>query len=350
MGDGGLSSYAGVHRRRLDRDVPLGPARQRLHHDDDAARRRRAHADRRTSSRRGRRYRHAVRLHGRHGAAAAPDGPGARPRTATPASSATASRRSRNVNFTRHLRLRCSRSSSTTAPAGIGGAKADAGGNWSATTTPLADGTYTDHRRDARLAPATRARSRRACRSRSTDRARSAGRASLDPVVGHTAGRRQHDDAVDPCRHGNGRRRHRDGRRLQRRGPGRHRDARRLACLALHAPDAQRPARTRSRRRRATPPTTLGALDRALPDDRNGGRRQRPGAPTLNSATAGNGSVALAWSAPASDGGSAITGYKVYRGTLERRRDAARRRSATSRLDRHDRRPTARPTTTRSAP
>ena len=38
-----------------------------------------------------------------------------------------------------------------------------------------------------------------------------------------------------------------------------------------------------------------------------------PGAPSLNSASAGNGSVALAWSAP-SDGGSAITGYKVYRG------------------------------------
>jgi fibronectin type 3 domain-containing protein len=40
-----------------------------------------------------------------------------------------------------------------------------------------------------------------------------------------------------------------------------------------------------------------------------------PGAPTLNSAAAGNGSVGLAWSAPSSNGGSAITGYKVYRGT-----------------------------------
>src|SRR5262249_35921386 len=39
-----------------------------------------------------------------------------------------------------------------------------------------------------------------------------------------------------------------------------------------------------------------------------------PSAPTLNSANAGNGSVALAWSAPSSNGGSAITGYKVYRG------------------------------------
>jgi predicted phage tail protein len=40
-----------------------------------------------------------------------------------------------------------------------------------------------------------------------------------------------------------------------------------------------------------------------------------PGAPTLNSATAGNGQVALGWSAPASNGGSAITGYRVYRST-----------------------------------
>jgi hypothetical protein len=34
-----------------------------------------------------------------------------------------------------------------------------------------------------------------------------------------------------------------------------------------------------------------------------------PGAPALNSATPGNTQVALAWSAPASNGGSAITGY-----------------------------------------
>ncbi len=34
-----------------------------------------------------------------------------------------------------------------------------------------------------------------------------------------------------------------------------------------------------------------------------------PGAPTLTSATPGNGQVALAWTAPASNGGSAITGY-----------------------------------------
>jgi subtilase family serine protease len=37
-----------------------------------------------------------------------------------------------------------------------------------------------------------------------------------------------------------------------------------------------------------------------------------PGAPTLNSASGGNGSVALNWSAPSSNGGSSITGYDVY--------------------------------------
>jgi hypothetical protein len=40
-----------------------------------------------------------------------------------------------------------------------------------------------------------------------------------------------------------------------------------------------------------------------------------PGAPTLTSATAGSGQVSLAWTAPASNGGSAITGYRVYRST-----------------------------------
>jgi fibronectin type 3 domain-containing protein len=40
-----------------------------------------------------------------------------------------------------------------------------------------------------------------------------------------------------------------------------------------------------------------------------------PGAPTNLTATRGNGQVALTWSAPASNGGSAITAYKLYRGT-----------------------------------
>jgi fibronectin type 3 domain-containing protein len=40
-----------------------------------------------------------------------------------------------------------------------------------------------------------------------------------------------------------------------------------------------------------------------------------PGAPTLNAPTAGNGSVSLTWSAPASNGGATITDYAVYRST-----------------------------------
>jgi peptidoglycan/xylan/chitin deacetylase (PgdA/CDA1 family) len=40
-----------------------------------------------------------------------------------------------------------------------------------------------------------------------------------------------------------------------------------------------------------------------------------PAAPALGGASGGAGSVALQWSAPVSDGGSAITGYNIYRGT-----------------------------------
>jgi uncharacterized delta-60 repeat protein len=40
-----------------------------------------------------------------------------------------------------------------------------------------------------------------------------------------------------------------------------------------------------------------------------------PGPPTLTTAAGGNSSVSLGWSAPGSDGGSAVTGYRVYRGT-----------------------------------
>src|ERR1700761_3749547 len=40
-----------------------------------------------------------------------------------------------------------------------------------------------------------------------------------------------------------------------------------------------------------------------------------PGAPTGLAATAGQGTISLSWTAPASDGGAAISGYDIYEGT-----------------------------------
>ena len=40
-------------------------------------------------------------------------------------------------------------------------------------------------------------------------------------------------------------------------------------------------------------------------------RHTVPGAPTIGTATAGNASATVTWTAPASNGGSAITGYVI---------------------------------------
>ena len=45
------------------------------------------------------------------------------------------------------------------------------------------------------------------------------------------------------------------------------------------------------------------------------GTNNVPGAPVSVSATAGTSSIAVSWNAPSSNGGSAITGYGIYRGT-----------------------------------
>ena len=40
-----------------------------------------------------------------------------------------------------------------------------------------------------------------------------------------------------------------------------------------------------------------------------------PGAPTLTGAKGGKGGIALTWTAPASSGGTPVTGYRIYRGS-----------------------------------
>ena len=60
------------------------------------------------------------------------------------------------------------------------------------------------------------------------------------------------------------------------------------------------------------PPTASGLACRRTPCRPPRWRAATvPGSPTLNSATAGNGQVSLTWSAPASNGGAAITSYRA---------------------------------------
>jgi hypothetical protein len=64
----------------------------------------------------------------------------------------------------------------------------------------------------------------------------------------------------------------------------------------------------------APPPRSLFGQSAAVASG-NPAEPTAPGAPTLTAANAGNASVALSWSAPASDGGSPISGYQIWRGT-----------------------------------
>ena len=69
--------------------------------------------------------------------------------------------------------------------------------------------------------------------------------------------------------------------------------------------------------------TVFVATDSAAAEDGDGGASEdetkkitKPSAPTLTSATPGDGKVRLEWTAPNDDGGSRITKYKIYRSTI----------------------------------
>jgi predicted phage tail protein len=66
------------------------------------------------------------------------------------------------------------------------------------------------------------------------------------------------------------------------------------------------------------PTTTVSAVNAVGEGSRSNERSatvwSRPGAPALASANGLAGGIALTWNAPSANGGSAITGYRVYRG------------------------------------
>ena len=83
--------------------------------------------------------------------------------------------------------------------------------------------------------------------------------------------------------------------------------------------------RRAERRRRGRPSGEVTAV-----------RGTAPGAPGSLTATATKSGIALTWAAPTSNGGSAITGYRVYRGTAGGGDDVLRRgRPERHRHDRH---------------
>ena len=150
---------------------------------------------------------------------------------------------------------------------------------------------------------------------------------------------------------GDGRQRQRRA-RLERAGLGRRLRDHRLQASTAARPAAARRSSPRSATSRAAPtPAVVNgttyyykvsrgqrgrrghALERALRDAH--GAATIPGAPTLNSATAGSGSVALAWSAPASNGGSRDHRLQGLPRHDERRRDPPDHPRQRHQLDRH---------------
>ncbi len=126
---------------------------------------------------------------------------------------------------------------------------------------------------------------------------------------------RRHRQPADACQPGARRRRHPAP-------AGEGLDPRGLAQRRLGLVATRRRAPTRRTPRRRTPASACAARPGASTTSgraRSGGApATAPSAPQSLQATAGNAQVSLTWTAPASDGGSPITGYRVYRGTAPR--------------------------------
>ena len=161
------------------------------------------------------------------------------------------------------------------------------------------------HGRRAPRASATRTSARRWSRARPPTVAGEPGR-RVGLVLVDGAAQRAGDD-----RHGDERLRHAARRlhRERRRRADRGREQRRRRRPRPHEP---RHVRRHGLDRLQDPGRRLRRRDRARSTCTSRSRR-RPDAPTGVSAAAGVGQATVSWTAPASDGGSAITGYEVTR-------------------------------------